>query len=583
MRLSAIARIAVPLFFLSSIANAELVIVGDEFQVNSYTVGQQFIGSVARGAAGGFIVTWTGLAQEDGSDNAILGQRFSSSATRIGGEFLINTFTQDSQGGPSIDSDAQGGFVVVWDSYYQDGGGYQGSFGQRFASNGQRVGTEFQVNSYTLGGQYDPAVAVTPSGSFVVAWESYDETAASQDGAYGGIFAQRFDSGGARVGSEFMVNTYTESVAFTASVVDAADGSFLIAWAGDGPDGLRIRGRLFDSAGQPTGPQFTVGEPSTKTQRSPTVAPLAGGGFIVAWMHDFGSFSEDILARRLDAAASPVGADFLVNTYTAGRQIAASAAATFDGGFAVAWQSPGDGSSDGVMVRLYDSAGVPKGAPTQMNVTTADRQNIPQLVETSPRNLVAAWSSNLQDGSFEGIFGIRLTPFGVPMAAKKLLIKNPAAGPTKNKLVFLSKDTTVEAPAGIAGDPRCAPLGSGTPAAGATLRVAGQGGDFTLDLPCLGWTANASKTKYSYRDATGTTCKTVKLQDASQLKAVCKGPQVAYTLGAAQGDVSVSLTLGETLQYCATFGAGTSADVKRDGSDGRTYKALNASAPTSCP
>ena len=105
----------------------------------------------------------TGLANQDGSGNGIFGQRFSSTATRIGGEFQINTYTEDSQGGPSIDSDAQGGFVVVWNSYYQDGSAYQGSFGQRFASNGQRVGTEFQVNSYTLGSQDGPAVAVKSS------------------------------------------------------------------------------------------------------------------------------------------------------------------------------------------------------------------------------------------------------------------------------------------------------------------------------------------------------------------------------------------------------------------------------------
>jgi hypothetical protein len=204
------------------------------------------------------------------------------------------------------------------------------------------------------------------------------------------------------------------------------------------------------------------------------------------------------------------------------------------------------------------------------------------LIETSPGELVALWTSDQQDGSFQGIFGRRLATFGDPVSGKKLLIKNPGAGPTKNKLVFLSKDTAVAAPSGIEGDPRCAPLGSGTPVAGATLRVSGLGGDFTINLPCVGWTANSSKTKYSYRDAGGTTCKTVKLQDGRQLKAVCKGSQIAYTLGAPQGDVNVALTMGGVLQYCATFGPSTLADIKSDGSNGRTYKALDAAAPALC-
>ena len=47
--------------------------------------------------------------------------------------------------------------------------------------------SEFQVNSYTANQQYRPAVALEPSGDFVVAWESF-----GQDGSEGGVFAQRF-------------------------------------------------------------------------------------------------------------------------------------------------------------------------------------------------------------------------------------------------------------------------------------------------------------------------------------------------------------------------------------------------------
>jgi hypothetical protein len=70
-------------------------------------------------------------------------------------------------------------------------------------------------------------------------------------------------------------------------------------------------------------------------------------------------------------------------------------------------------------------------------------------------------------------------------------------------------------------------------------------------------------------------------------KAVCRGAQVAYTLGAAQGDLSVVVTTGGDLaterKACASFGPGTGATVVKDGSDGVTYKALNAGAPGGCP
>ena len=108
-------------------------------------------------------------------------------------------------------SDAAGNFVVVWESYGQDGSSY-GVFGQRYASTGAPLGPEFRVNTYTTGYQHDPAVASDSSGNFVVVW-----TSDGQDGSGNGVFGQRYDSSGAPLGPEFRVNTYTTD-AQTASV-----------------------------------------------------------------------------------------------------------------------------------------------------------------------------------------------------------------------------------------------------------------------------------------------------------------------------------------------------------------------------
>ncbi len=68
----------------------------------------------------------------------------------------------------------------------------------------QLLGPEFQVNSTTAGQQRNPAVAADGLGNFVVAWQSYP-----QDGSNYGVIGQRFNSAGAKVGSEFQVNNYT--------------------------------------------------------------------------------------------------------------------------------------------------------------------------------------------------------------------------------------------------------------------------------------------------------------------------------------------------------------------------------------
>ena len=71
-------------------------------------------------------------------------------------------------------ADAQGNFVVVWDSNGSYGTDQDCSIqGQRYDADGCPYGSEFQVNSYTTGYQWRPAVAADERGNFVVVWDSY--------------------------------------------------------------------------------------------------------------------------------------------------------------------------------------------------------------------------------------------------------------------------------------------------------------------------------------------------------------------------------------------------------------------------
>lgn len=131
--------------------------------------------------------------------------RAAAAVVPFGSEFQVNTYTTAYQHRPAVASDSSGNFVVGWTSSGQDGDG-DGVFGQRFASGGAALGSEFQVNTYTTGSQFQPAVASDSAGNFVVVWQSY-----GQDGYGGGVFGQRFASGGAPLGSEFQANTHTAS------------------------------------------------------------------------------------------------------------------------------------------------------------------------------------------------------------------------------------------------------------------------------------------------------------------------------------------------------------------------------------
>jgi hypothetical protein len=146
--------------------------------------------------------------------DGIYAQRYNSSGVAQGGEFQVNTTTTSDQTEPSVAMDAAGNFVIAWTDYSQDGDG-DGIYAQRYNSSGAAVGSEFRVNTTTTSDQSESSVGMDSDGDFVVTWTSYD-----QDGPDFGIYAQRYNSSGAAVGSEFLVNTTTTSDQFESSRCD---------------------------------------------------------------------------------------------------------------------------------------------------------------------------------------------------------------------------------------------------------------------------------------------------------------------------------------------------------------------------
>src|SRR5262245_27227274 len=104
--------------------------------------------------------------------------------------------------------------------------GRLGVFGQRFDRNGKRLGGEFQVPSMN----FRPSVASDANGNFVVVGEDFD-------GDDDGISGQRYDRNGARIGGVFLVNTYTTDFQTNASVSSDAQGNFVVVWASWGHGG----------------------------------------------------------------------------------------------------------------------------------------------------------------------------------------------------------------------------------------------------------------------------------------------------------------------------------------------------------
>jgi hypothetical protein len=156
--------------------------IGAEFAVNAYVTGDQYDPAAAIGEDGDFTVVWT---SQDGSANGVFGRRFDSGGTPL--EIApVNLTTSEDQSKAAIAADADGDFVITWRSDAQDGFDW-GVFARSFDAAGLPQTLEAPINTYITASQLDPAIAAEADGDFVIVWQSL------QDGDDLGVFAQRFD------------------------------------------------------------------------------------------------------------------------------------------------------------------------------------------------------------------------------------------------------------------------------------------------------------------------------------------------------------------------------------------------------
>jgi len=387
---------------------------GNEFQVNthadslwgnSHTYSVHDNPSITALSDGGFVVIWDSFGSQDGSGIGVFGQRYDASGASVGGEFQVNTYTTNFQYHSSVTASSDGGFVVAWESAGQDGSG-NGIFGQRYDATGASVGSEFQVNTYTQSDQAKPSVTALSNGGFVVTWQS----AGDQDGSGRGVFGQRYDASGVSVGSEFQVNTYTTGSQGTPSITAFSDGGFVVTWASYGnQDGnsAGVFGQRYDAAGASVDNEFQVNTYTQSGQYRPFVMALSDDGFVVTWLSEQGQdgSGNGVFGQRYDATGAAVGSEFQVNTYTQSDQAEPSVTALSNGGFVVTWQSAGDqdGSGRGIFGQRYDAAGAPVDNEFQVNTYTHSSQHLPAVTALSNGSIVVTWASNYQDGSGGGI------------------------------------------------------------------------------------------------------------------------------------------------------------------------------------
>ena len=319
-------------------------------------------------------------------------------AQPAGSEFRVNATTTNAQSQPAVASDSTGNFVVVWTSYGQDGA-YEGVYGQRYGSAGVPVGPEFRVNTGTTGPQRYPAVSSDSNGNFVVVWAS---------GNYAVVFGQRYSSAGAPLGSEFRVNA-SGSGRYPAVASDST-GDFVVVWQNGA--GYGIHGLRFSSTGAPLGAGFRVDAASTDSLLAPKVASDSAGNFVVVWT-DNGrdGYANGVFGQRFGSTGAPLGSEFQVNSFTTGSQLRPSVASDASGNFVVVWE---DSARSGIFGQRYGSNGAPIGSEFRLDVGTTSRGRV-SVASDALGNFVATWDFVESGGQNEGVFGRLYGSAGAPL------------------------------------------------------------------------------------------------------------------------------------------------------------------------
>ena len=505
---------------------------GGEFLVNTTTSGSQQFSSVTMDSAGDFVVVWHG--EGPGDTIGIFGQRYDAAGVAQGGEFRVNETTASDQRFTQVASDSVGNFVVTWSSRFQDGGGW-GVYARRYDSSGVPLSGEQLVNTTTSGDQWISSVAMNDAGAFAVAWRSdlsndlFMQLYAADGTAVGGevlipstpgqgpnypqlvmddagnvtavweagadsddfaIVARRFDSTGTALGAQFLVNTHEEFYQEYPAVAMTGDGQFVVVFTdynryGDGEETVEMRrfATTTTEAGgtasfdfvldtQPTDdvtitlsmPDGTEGTLSTTsltftnadwniaqtvtvtgvddaiadgdvthllvTASATSLDPdYAGLDILDLRVTNLDDDTAGITITRDPAAVGVIGNEFLVNTTTLNDQDLPAVGVAPDASSVVVWTSAvQDGSGDGIYGQRYDANGGPLGGEFLVHVTTASNQSEPSLSVADDGTFVVTWTSLDQDGDSNGIYARRFAADGTALTGEILVNQTTAGG-----------------------------------------------------------------------------------------------------------------------------------------------------------
>ncbi len=381
---------------------------GTEYPIVGSLSGDQVFPDVAISPGGGFVVWQDNIT--DGSGWGISAEQINGTLSGSSSTFRVNVQGANDQENARVALLKGGGAAFVWQGGIE---GYQHIYARFLsASNTFLTTTDLPVSQFTNNFQITPAIATLSNSNVVMVWASYNEASPTsmQD-----VYARILSPNGTMIGSEFLINDFTNFNQRSPAVAALTNGGFVVAWVseqertlspalGDGTNyttastapnpSVDIYARIYNSSGAAQGNEFLVNT-NTNPCASPNVAVAADGSFLIGWTErDMvnQANSLDVYARLVSSVGTG-GAVVRGNTHVYGDQYAPRISA-INGDYLVVWTSLGqDGSREGVYGQFLHEDGSFVGTEIRVNITTVSQQMQPAVASDGVDQFLVVWTS----------------------------------------------------------------------------------------------------------------------------------------------------------------------------------------------
>jgi hypothetical protein len=271
---------------------------------------------------GDLIIVWSSDGQ-DGSMQGVFARRFSSAGKPLGDEFQVNQFTLNNQRTPALVALANGNFAVAWVSELQRNSASLDIYARIFDSSGAALTPEFTLNTTTNNLCANPALAGSPQGGFAAAWSQNDNPVLTAGGSNivvvsgvqtfrsvtdWDVYARLFDAAGTPTTDPFRLNQYTYGDQFAPRLASSGT-NYMAIWTslsqtnelGQVDPFEGVYGQFFTGSGVLMSTNDLHANATTLgRQKQSAVTADNAGRFLVVWssvVPDIGRFDFDLFGQ----------------------------------------------------------------------------------------------------------------------------------------------------------------------------------------------------------------------------------------------------------------------------------------------